>query len=238
MSQSSPPTQPATESFDGIGQRLALAVLPPLAHLFLRLLWSTLRIRWAREDAERLAQAEDPVIFAFWHDQVFVSSAFLIRHLVRRGRKVAFMISPSFDGELVTRTLRPFGLTVVRGSASRQGARALRGLYRSLSRHGTSPVILPDGPRGPQFRAKAGTVVLAQTTGAPVVPLAFRTGSSLRLGSWDRMQVPLPFARVDVVVGPSLTIPRELSDAERDAACRDLEEALNATRSRAEELPR
>lgn len=230
MSRSTAPPQP--ESFDGLGQRLALVVLPPLAHLVLRLLWSTLRIRMTREDAERLKAAPEPAIFAFWHDQVFVSSAFLIRRLVREGRRVALMISPSFDGELVSRTIRPFGLTVVRGSASRQGARALRGLYRSLTRDATSPVLLPDGPKGPQFEAKAGTVVLAQTTGAPVIPLAFRTASMLRLGSWDRMQVPLPFSRVDVAVGETLVVPRELSDADRDAACLDLAQRLDATRSR------
>lgn len=232
---SRPATTASTpESFDRLGQRLGLAIVPPLAHLVLRMLWWTLRIRLTREDAERLKQVAQPSIFAFWHDQIFVSSAFLIRYLVRRGWRVAFMISPSFDGELVTRTMRPFGLTVVRGSASRQGARALRGLYRSLGKEQASPVILPDGPKGPQFRAKPGTVVLAQTTGAAVVPLAFRSGSALRLGSWDRMQVPLPFSRVDVAVGEIMTVPRELSDADRDAACRELEERLDAVRARAQ----
>ena len=226
------PSASAEESFDGLGQRLALAVLPVLAHLVLRALWSTLRIRMAKEDQKRLDLAPQPAIFAFWHDQVFVSSAFLIRYLVRRGRRVALMISPSFDGELVTRTMRPFGLSIVRGSASRKGARALRGLYRSLNKDGASPVLLPDGPKGPQFRSKPGTVVLAQTTEAPIVPLAFRSRSPLRLGSWDRMQVPLPFSRVDVMVGELMTVPRELSDDARDAACRELEKRLDLVRGR------
>lgn len=232
MSPSAPPPAGSSEAYS-VGQRLALAIFPPLAHLLLRLLWTTLRIRLTTADIERLRATPQPAIFAFWHDQIFVASAFLAGDLIRSGHRIALMISPSFDGELVTRTLRRFGFTVVRGSASRQGARALRAIYRSIRREGESPVLQPDGPKGPQFRAKAGTITLAQTTGLPVVPLAFRTGSGLRLGSWDRMQIPLPFSRVDVVIGNALDVPRELSNDERDAACLALEERLDEARRQA-----
>lgn len=88
-------------------------------------------------------------------------------------------------------------------------------------RRGEDIVIAPDGPRGPRRRAKEGVVQLARATGLPVVAVGLAAEPVRRLGSWDRLQLPRPFARAVVVLGAPVALP-----ADKDAALAALEEAL------------
>ena len=69
---------------------------------------------------------------------------------------------------------------------------------------------------------------LAQVTGLPVVPLAFNVNWKLRVKSWDRFQIPLPFSRCEVVVGRIMRVPAEATDAERESLRQQLEAELRA----------
>jgi lysophospholipid acyltransferase (LPLAT)-like uncharacterized protein len=65
-----------------------------------------------------------------------------------------------------------------------------------LLRSGATIAVLTDGPRGPARESKGGIMHVARMTGIPVVPIAFSAKPCIRFGSWDRMILPLPFARV------------------------------------------
>jgi lysophospholipid acyltransferase (LPLAT)-like uncharacterized protein len=212
------------------------AALAPAAWVggwVVRVLTSAARVAVDPESRARLEAAGEPAILAYWHEHIFVSAAFLRRHYLARGRPLTVLASHSQDGELVARIARRFGVRVVRGSTSRGGREGLRALHREIVRHGSSLVILPDGPRGPRHEVKAGLVVLSQLSGAPVVPMAFAASRAWHLGSWDRMAVPRPGCRVRVLVGEPVQVPRELDDETREhyrlgvgATLTDLQELL------------
>ena len=67
---------------------------------------------------------------------------------------------------------------------------------------------------------------LAQVTGLPIVPASFNLNRKLRFKSWDRFQIPLPFARCEVFLERPIRVPREASDAQREVLRRQLEETL------------
>ena len=138
-------------------------VLPLLGYLFLRSLHATLRVRHVgQEGLVRLPQA----VIAFWHDH-------LLLMLHSRYRKpVTVMSSQSKDGELMVRMYAYYGVASVRGSSTRGGSGALRGMIRS-ARDGASIAFTPDGPRGPARVVKDGVIYAAQTTGLPIIPIAF-----------------------------------------------------------------
>ena len=50
----------------------------------------------------------------------------------------------------------------------------------------------------------------------------------LRAKSWDRFQIPLPFARCEVIVGQVMRVPGEATDAERESLRQQLEAELRA----------
>jgi lysophospholipid acyltransferase (LPLAT)-like uncharacterized protein len=54
---------------------------------------------------------------------------------------------------------------------------------------------------------------LAAASGMPVLPTAAAASHHIRLKSWDRMMLPLPFGRGVVCVGAPILVPRDGADA-------------------------
>ena len=135
------------------------------------------------------------------------------------------MISENFDGEWIARIIEQFGFRTSRGSTSRGGQRALLQLKREMDR-GRPSGFAVDGPRGPARQAQPGAVWLAKLTGNPVVPFHMEASSYWSLKSWDRTQIPKPFATVALAVGAPIEVPREADEAVLEAKRVEVEQSL------------
>jgi lysophospholipid acyltransferase (LPLAT)-like uncharacterized protein len=121
------------------------------------------------------------------------------------------------------------GARVIRGSSTHTGARALRDYYQLLVKDAVSPVITPDGPKGPRFRFKSGAILLAQISGRPMLPMAY-AASRAWLVSWDKFVIPWPFSRIAIAIGEPVPVARtfQVSDpAALEALQTQLEQALH-----------
>ncbi len=201
-----------------------------------RLIWlaatalaATLRWRWRDETNLFENGGKEPVLFCLWHNRLALSLILFRRYVQARQpqRKLAALVSASRDGGMLARVLELFDVEPVRGSSSRRGSQALRELV-SAGKRGCDLAITPDGPRGPCYVVQDGIVSLAQLTGMAIVPASFHLSWKWRLKSWDRFQVPLPFARCEVQLGEPVRIPREASAAERERLRAKLESSMNA----------
>jgi lysophospholipid acyltransferase (LPLAT)-like uncharacterized protein len=94
--------------------------------------------------------------------------------------------------------------------------------------------MICDGPRGPAFRMKPGAPFLALHSGAFVVPASFAAEKAWIWGSWDRFQIPKPFARVHLLWGEP--IPPQNPQTDFDEFTQTLETALNDLTARADAL--
>jgi lysophospholipid acyltransferase (LPLAT)-like uncharacterized protein len=172
-------------------QRLLLAIVPPLAVTLIRLLGATLRYRDVNAPATPVGiDVPGPTIFAFWHCALLVSA-----HRFRN-KGIAILISRSFDGELIARIVERLGFVAVRGSSTRGGPQALRGMQQAYT-DGRICAFTADGPKGPARIAKPGPVHLAELTGANWIG-AFhgQPDRAWELRSWDRFMIPKPFTTV------------------------------------------
>lgn len=186
---------------------------------------ATLRYRW--HDPSGFDQSLGPVIFCLWHNRLGLSMPAHYGYFRPRNpaRGLAAMVSASKDGGLLAAVLECFHVQPVRGSSSRRGRQALLELTTWAER-GYHLAITPDGPRGPRYRVQDGVMSLAQVTGRPIIPFSFYTRRKICARSWDRFQIPLPFSRCEMKVGPLIRVPREATDAERDALRQELERSL------------
>jgi lysophospholipid acyltransferase (LPLAT)-like uncharacterized protein len=168
-------------------------------------------------------------IFVFWHSRMFVMPLVYARFYFRRktgtARAANVLTSASGEGTLLTRIVARFGMGAVRGSSSRRGAAALLQLSTSLA-EGYDVIVTPDGPRGPRHRLAPGVVFLAEKTATPVMPIEVRYTRSIRLNTWDRFEIPLPFSRVEVILHPRHHIPPLETDEAFETARQSLESAL------------
>ena len=195
----------------------------------LRTLLFTVRCR-LREPSEYLApRAPAPVIFCIWHNRLATCIKVLDVH--RRphnsGAGMAALVSASKDGAFLSRILEWFRVQPVRGSSSRRGAQAMLEMT-TWGKRGYDLTITPDGPRGPCYQIQDGITSLAQVTGLPIVPVTFNLNWKISVKSWDRFQIPLPFARCEVRVGQAFRVPAAASDAEREELRRQLEAEMRA----------
>jgi lysophospholipid acyltransferase (LPLAT)-like uncharacterized protein len=184
-------------------QRLALAVVPPVASMAIRCLCTTLKYEDVSEPGGTPGDhMPPPAIFAFWHRSL-LACVWRFRNL-----GVAILISRSFDGELIARTVERLGFIAVRGSSSRDGSLGLRGLHRTYLA-GHLCAITADGPRGPSMVAKPGVTQLANLADSTIVAFYAHPERAWQLRSWDRFLIPKPFSRVTVAW--SRQIPADLS---------------------------
>ena len=209
-------------------RRLLYRVAAPLGIGIIRGWWLMCRVVAVR-GAEHLEQAlarSPSLIPCFWHQHQLYCAKYLLEQ--RSRMKVAWLISPSVDGELGAMMVRRVGGHVIRGSSSHTGARALRDYYQALVKEGISPVITPDGPRGPRFRFKPGAILLAQMSGRPILPMAYAASRAWRI-KWDRFVIPVPLARIAIAIGPPRYVPRTLDAAALERLQAEMEEELRRT---------
>jgi len=173
-------------------QRLTLAVVPRLASFVIRCLGMTLRYEDVVEAGAKAGYDNpDAAIYALWHRSLLACAWHF------RNRNVAILISESFDGELIARTVARLGFLPIRGSSSRGGAPGLRNMERAF-RAGHNCAITADGPRGPSMVAKPGTAQLAMLVGSDVGAFYVLPERAWVLRSWDRFLIPKPFSRMVV----------------------------------------
>jgi hypothetical protein len=188
-------------------------------------------VRYKINDGSSFFKGEpgEKLIFAFWHNRLALSPVLYRRYVLKFApeRRIAGMVSASRDGGLLAQILEHFSIEPVRGSSSRRGPQALLEMV-SFAERGHDLAITPDGPRGPCYKVQEGVISTAQLTGLPIVPVSYHLNWKIRSKSWDRFQIPLPFARCEITVGQIMRVPRESSDAEREALRQQLEAELRA----------
>lgn len=167
-------------------------------------------VRWVCPPETLSVVRQQPVIFAIWHNRLAFSLV-TYRRLVQTAdptRRLAALVSASRDGALLAAIMECFGVQPVRGSSSRRGPQALLELS-SWAERGLDLSITPDGPRGPRYEVQPGAIAIAKLTGMPVVPASLDARWKIELRSWDRFQLPLPFAGYRVILGETLTVPHD-----------------------------
>jgi lysophospholipid acyltransferase (LPLAT)-like uncharacterized protein len=184
--------------------KILLFIVPRFYSLVLRFLALTIRKKvFFSERPQKFWDQGQHIIAAFWHQRLL-----MMPFLPHRG-KVGMLISQHRDGEFIARAVKLFGVDSVRGSTTRGGLAALRGMIRFF-RKGGNLAVTPDGPQGPKHIVQIGVVELARQTGAPIVPVTYSASRCKVFGSWDNFILPLPFCRVAYVWGEPLFVPREI----------------------------
>jgi lysophospholipid acyltransferase (LPLAT)-like uncharacterized protein len=209
-------------------QRTALWIVPRLTALVLSIVGVTLRFEVIAEEGAIPATPPAKGIFCFWHRCTLPCGWYF------REFRCSILISQSFDGELIARTLGLLGYNSVRGSSSRGGAAGLLALQNVLEA-GDPVVFTADGPRGPIYQTKIGPVKLAQMTGESIGSFFLFPERAWVLKSWDQFLIPKPFSRVAVSWARSIQAPSKEADAATLELARiDLNDALERARHQAE----
>ena len=169
---------------------------------------------------------QQPMLPCYWHQQMIFSVG-LIRGLCQQGVKAKILVSPSKDGDIGEAVLNALNVGVLRGSAHRTGAVALRDIYLAISKEQSTVGAAVDGPLGPAREAKVGAITLAQLSGAPIIPIVNACSKKKYLSSWDKIFLPYPFSRVKIIIGQPIIVAKRASAEEIEELQQQLTDQLN-----------
>ena len=162
-------------------------------------------IRWTHENeavAEGVWAKGGGVLCTFWHSRIGLSPACWP---LDRAQPAKALISLSPDGQFIAKAVARQGIPAIRGSSANKdktekakgGTQALRDGLKQLKVGALA--ITPDGPRGPARQMAEGLPVLAKLSGAPTLFIGLSCKPAIRLNSWDKAILPLPFGRGAIV---------------------------------------
>ncbi|MDR2776703.1 MAG: DUF374 domain-containing protein [Puniceicoccales bacterium] len=170
-------------------------ILVSIVVFILRLYWSTLGIKLTAECQKVVDEAQGPMVFAFWHNNLF--AAYKLCGLLKKKHNMYALVSPSRDGAWLAEIFSRLGIQSIRGSSNRNGLFAMDNIFKKLA-EGAFVAITPDGPRGPVYKFKRGTAMVTKTAKTNLVLVAVKYNHHFTLPTWDGFKVPYPFSKICV----------------------------------------
>lgn len=194
-----------------------------LLTLRMRLILPRETINFLRDDCD------GNYIYTLWHDTLLLPTWYF-------GASNQYtLISQSRDGEYITQIATRLGWNVIRGSSSRGAAPAVRQLLTlTEGKRRVHLAITADGPRGPRHELKDGVVFLASRSGLAIVPIGIAHDQPWRARSWDRFQLPRPFARAVIVAGTEIVVPPNIDRDEIELYRQKVQTEMERLESQAE----
>jgi len=215
--------------------RLVQTIAGVAAAEYLRLVWITSRRLLEPADIYEQMHPQLPVIIAMWHGQHFLVP------FIRRDYPAKVLVSRHRDGEMNAIAAERLGVGTIRGSGDASGRFDLKGgvgafqTMLSTLQEGCSVALTADVPKVARV-VGSGIIKLAQLSGRPILPAAVTTSRRKVLGNWDRTTINLPFSRLAMVAGETVTVPSDADDATLEGCRAALEASLNRATARAYEL--
>ena len=163
-----------------------------------------------------------PVIITLWHNQFLLLAPLLKKTLASHTFTV--LMSKSRDGELPAAFAQTYPQAQVIRVGHQSRHQALLHMLQSIA-DGRIVILTPDGPRGPMYSVKPGTLYLAQKTGALIYPMSWQATRSMRLNTWDKFCIPLPFSKITAQFGEPLICPE---GEDMELATARLKSAMNS----------
>jgi lysophospholipid acyltransferase (LPLAT)-like uncharacterized protein len=199
---------------------LAKVVVPWLYMFYMRMVWATSRIEEGNfRTLHEIGMAHDGAVTLLWHEEV-MTVAYGYYYLGFRGHTLA---SIGEAGEVITRMLLKCNFVVFRGGSTSHRSRRREGTLEAMIAHmratpGVIYGLTVDGSKGPPYRMKTGGLIIARECRKPIVLVRTWYRHCVRLPTWDRTAVPLPFnvigyyLRGPYEVPPSASTPQGLEE--------------------------
>jgi len=219
---------------DLLRSRWVQRALGVLAAEYLRLVWLTTRFTFDPPEVYSRVEPHQPLIFAFWHGQHFMTPFIKTKD----SHRAKVLISRHRDGEFNAIAAERLGIETIRGSGDHGGAFGRKGgvgafmeMVRALQEN-CNVATTADVPKRARV-AGLGVVMLARESGRPIVPFAMVTSRFIRLKNWDSTTINLPFGRGAVVGIDAVVVPPDADAETMEKLRQQVEDYLNEATRRA-----
>lgn len=174
------------------------------------------------------------IIALTWHGRQLLGHAALRAHSSR-----VALVAQHRDGRIIGQAAKNAGFRTIIGSGAttatdatrKGGAAAFRAMLAEL-KNGSAVMMTADVPKIARV-AGAGSVKLAQVSGAPIYCFAAVTNRRFELDNWDKAHIVLPFGRGAILWSKPIHVPRHAEPARLEEIRLEIEHTLNELHQRA-----
>ncbi|MGR3622501.1 lysophospholipid acyltransferase family protein [Pseudophaeobacter sp.] len=189
--------------------------------------------RWHRsgfEEMDACVARGEPVIFVLWHQRLIMAPYLFDTSLGR----ICALTSAARAGRLAGQILVRLGFETIPMSSHKRHVALSREVLRR-TKEGCSIGIAADGPRGPTRISSGVPITWARMTGCRVFTVAFAERRVLKMPTWDKQMLPLPFSRGVLICKEwADTVPKKPSEQEAETLRLSLQTALDAITDQAD----
>lgn len=176
----------------------------------------------------------EPALVVLWHEYLTLGSRLWWWGLSENpDLNFYVLISRNREGRIISKLISPWRIQTVQGSSNKQGQdKGGATAFRELLKHtkaGHVIAMTPDGPRGPRHQCHEGILKLALLSKRKIVPMGAYC-HSVRLNTWDKLLIPLPFGRGKIICGKPMMVTRD----NYDQSAADITSVLNDITSKAQ----
>jgi len=188
--------------------------------------------RWQVNGRENITLAESskrPLLWVFWHGQLSPMVTFLNRFYDPRNI-VMVTIGGDERGQILQQFARSLHASPHAVDMSGNPMAAGRAVLRIIQemKAGKHSFIAPDGPDGPPFEPKPGALFLAKKARAALIPVGAYARPAYNLRRWDKYNIPLPFSRIQLEVGPPIFVDKAVDEEQLSSQLSDTLSTLYA----------
>lgn len=222
----------------GVKKRIAQSELlnrcvASLLYFYVRFCYATTQWKYdGFEEMDAQLLEGQPVMIVMWHERLWMSPYMYNTKL----GKICAITTESRIAQLGHLLLRRFDFEAEMIDPRKNPLAFNRRILRRI-RNGYSIAVSPDGTRGPRRECKSYPIKWVRKSQVPVFCVAFSMRRSLRLPTWDRSRVPLPFNRGALLARRwRETVPKNASQEQIDAFSDRLGNDLNAVTLEADQM--
>ena len=156
--------------------------------------WSNKKEIFGLDNLIKIKSEKRPVMICSWHGRLL----FPVFNL----NKLNFYALAGLhkDAEIISRICKKLGWKMIRGSSSKGGYKAYKGILNKLSSN-SKIYITPDGPKGPIHIMKDGIVEASIKKEALILPISGISSKNWKIKNWDLFLIPKPFGKILNIYG-------------------------------------
>ena len=176
-------------------KKLLYLVAPLCLKIILPSIFLTCRWKVYNKTAFVCAQKKSrPVLICSWHNSFLI----VARYFKEISMGVWAVSSTHRDSQIMANILSVCKYKLIKGSSTRGWRGVLKKMMALFGDNNNIIAITNDGPKGPPFVAKPGSVVLALKHNVQILAVSGTATKYWTLPSWDQTIIPKPFSTIHI----------------------------------------
>ena len=147
-----------------------------------------------------------PMLMCVWHGRLLFPCIWS----KMRNHNPWIVASNHRDAQVVVNIFKKWGFKIIRGSTGKGGQSVSNAMTNIFKEHSMKWIgVTNDGPKGPPFIAKKGSIQIAIKEGAHIVSITGAADKFWKFNTWDNFILPKPFSNIFIQISKPLQFKDE-----------------------------